>query len=182
MAENDTMATQNENNAVGDVRSLNLKLRNIASYYDDIPTVTASGYFGEDTERAVLQFQDKFGLERTGIVDFDTWNKIVDESDRVDFLRDPISEVLIFNEGNKNIYPGDKALELYVIQAMMLALSEVIENFIKVDVTGIHDTNSVDAVKNIQNISGIDESGVINSEFSNNLAQLYEVYVTRSRV
>ncbi|MBQ8526371.1 MAG: peptidoglycan-binding protein [Clostridia bacterium] len=167
---------------IGDVRSLQRKLRNIASYNEEIPMIIDDGIFGDSTEEAVLKFQELFGLDRTGIVNFDTWNKIVEVSDEVDNRREPGNEVLIFNEGNKNINPGDKDIQLYVIQAMMKALAELIDNFVSPEVTGIHDKNSVAAVKAIQLIAGLDDNGIIDVDFSDQLGELYEVYVTRERV
>ena len=170
------------NGTMGDVRSLQRKLRNISSYYDEIPVIQADGIFGDSTEDALLKFQELFGLERTGIADFDTWNKIVEISQETDRATEPTDSVLIFNEGNVSINPGDKDNQLFVIQAMMLALAQETKNISAPSVTGIHDKNSVDAVKSVQLISGLDDNGIIDAEFSNNLGRLYEVYVTRERV
>lgn len=166
----------------GNVKSLQKKLRNIAADNEDIPVVVDDGVFGDSTEDAVLKFQQIYGLERTGIVDFDTWNKIVEVSDDVDRRTNPAQSVLMFNESNSTINPGDKDIQLYAIQAMMKALSQLIDNFIDPDVTGIHDKNSVAAVKEIQLVSGLDDNGIIDVDFSNNLGQLYETYITRERV
>ena len=172
--------TKDEN--IGDVRSLQRKLRNISSYYEEIPLIQADGIFGESTEDALLKFQELFGLERTGIVNFDTWNKVVEISEETDRVILPSDSVLIFNEGNVPINPGDKDNQLYVIQAMILALAEVTDNIKSPDITGIHDRNSVEAVKSVQLISGLDDNGIIDVEFVNNLGQLYEVYITRERL
>lgn len=58
------------------VRQLQDQLLSIASIYTAIPSITASGYFNEDTAEAVKAFQNIFGLAPTGIVDFPTWYKI----------------------------------------------------------------------------------------------------------
>lgn len=42
-----------------------------------IPPITIDGVFGEETERAVIAFQQMFGLEPTGIVDEATWNELL---------------------------------------------------------------------------------------------------------
>ena len=105
---------QTTNRYIGDVWSLQRKLRNIASYNGDIPVLLADGIFGESTEDAVLKFQQIYGLERTGIVNSDTWNKIVEISDEVDRRTQPADAVLIFNEGNVPINPGDKDNQLYI--------------------------------------------------------------------
>lgn len=58
------------------VRQMQEQLLTISNIYTAIPTITPSGYFGEDTAEAVREFQSIFGLAETGIVDFPTWYKI----------------------------------------------------------------------------------------------------------
>lgn len=58
------------------VRQMQEQLLTISNIYTAIPTITPSGYFGEDTAEAVREFQSIFGLGETGIVDFPTWYKI----------------------------------------------------------------------------------------------------------
>ena len=41
-----------------------------------IPPINEQGVFGDETEKAVIAFQQMFGLEPTGIVDETTWNEI----------------------------------------------------------------------------------------------------------
>lgn len=166
----------------GAVQNLQMMLRNIAGEYDDVATVVPDGIFGPQTLESVQSFQQKFGIIPTGVVDFDTWNKIVEISDYVSKINSPGRLFLGFNENNNDILPGQTALELYVIQAMMKAVSGNISGMTDVDITGTHDMQSVDAVRKLQNSMGIDDSGIITLEFYNNLTHLYEVYVTRVRI
>ncbi|MGD9568050.1 MAG: peptidoglycan-binding protein [Sedimentibacter sp.] len=53
-------------------------LQFISTIMPDIPAVTPSGYFGPETTEAVIAFQNAYGLEPNGIIDEDTWNKIVE--------------------------------------------------------------------------------------------------------
>ena len=166
----------------GTIQSLQMMLRNISTEYDDVTTVVPDGIFGPQTLESVQSFQQKFGIVPTGIVDFETWNKIVDISDNVAKINSPGRLFLGFNESNNDIIPGQSAVELFVIQAMMKAISLEISDMPNVDVTGIHDAQSVNAVKKLQNSMGIDDDGIITLEFYNNLTHLYEVYVTRARI
>ena len=167
---------------IGTIESLQMMLRNIATEYDDVATVVPDGIFGAQTLESVQSFQQKFGIIPTGVVDFDTWNKIVEVSDNVTKINSPGRLFLGFNESNNDILPGQTALELYVIQAMMKAVSYKILGMPDVDITGTHDMQSVSAVRKLQNSMGIDDDGIITLEFYNNLTHLYEVYVTRVRI
>ncbi|MGN0298874.1 MAG: peptidoglycan-binding protein [Lachnospiraceae bacterium] len=58
------------------VQQMQEHLQTISSVYTAIPSVTPTGYFDESTANAVRAFQNIFGLDQTGIVDFPTWYKI----------------------------------------------------------------------------------------------------------
>ena len=50
----------------------------ISTVVPEIPTVELNGFFGPETTAAVIAFQRMYGIEPDGIVDEETWNKIVD--------------------------------------------------------------------------------------------------------
>ena len=52
------------------VRQMQEQLNRIAEVYTAIPVIAADGIFGNDTRNAVTEFQNIFGLPKTGIVDF----------------------------------------------------------------------------------------------------------------
>ncbi len=53
----------------------------ISMTYDQIPSVPVTGYFGALTYNAVAAFQRVFGIEEDGVVDLETWNRIVEVYD-----------------------------------------------------------------------------------------------------
>lgn len=53
-------------------------LQFISTIMVDIPAVTPNGIFGPETTKSIIAFQNTFGLEPNGIIDEDTWHKIVD--------------------------------------------------------------------------------------------------------
>lgn len=65
------------------VANIQQYLNAIAVVYPQIPTVTPTGFYGNDTRRAVTEFQRLFGISPTGIVGPLTWNKIVSVYDDV---------------------------------------------------------------------------------------------------
>lgn len=64
-----------------DVTDLQTYLSFIADYYNDIPKIPVTGYFGTATRRAVAEFQRLFGLEPNGAVGAVTWNEIAKQYD-----------------------------------------------------------------------------------------------------
>ena len=67
-----------------DVLLLQKYLNRIAEDYPEIPEVGVTGYFGNQTEAAVIAFQQYFGTSaQGGVVDAVTWDEIVDVFDDV---------------------------------------------------------------------------------------------------
>ena len=65
---------------------LQQRLRNISKVHKDVPSVIPDGIFGEETENAVRAFQRKFGFSETGVVDFEIWDRINEESKKALFV------------------------------------------------------------------------------------------------
>ncbi len=66
-----------------DVRLMQNYLNRIGQQYPQIPRLTADGAFGPATESAVIAFQRLFGLTPDGIIGRATWNRIVDEYNKL---------------------------------------------------------------------------------------------------
>ena len=61
-----------------DVLLLQQYLNAIAEVYPEVPTVSATGYFGPRTQDAVVAFQTLAGITPTGIVSATTWSAIAE--------------------------------------------------------------------------------------------------------
>lgn len=59
-----------------DVETIQRQLNRISDNFPAINKVNANGYYGPETETAVLKFQEIFNLPQTGEVDFATWYRI----------------------------------------------------------------------------------------------------------
>ena len=66
-----------EGNTGEEVEALQTMLSNIADMYPNMLIVTINGIFDDATKTAVKEFQENVGLEGTGIVDNNTWNKLM---------------------------------------------------------------------------------------------------------
>ncbi len=83
--------TGNEN-----VRLLQTYLNKIAETNSEIPTVSVTGNFGPETERAVLAFQRAYGLPPRGIVGVNTWNAIAEQ----------YNDLILSEDRSAGQYPG----------------------------------------------------------------------------
>ncbi len=60
------------------VRTIQTQLNAISNNYPAIPKIRVDGIYGQQTLNAVETFQEIFGLNSSGLVDFATWYKISD--------------------------------------------------------------------------------------------------------
>ena len=164
------------------VTEIQRMLRLISFYNDDVLSVIPDGIFGNDTAQSVSSFQNAFLIPQTGEVDNHTWNMIVEEYKRILEDEKLIVSAVVFNEFLGDISPGEANVGLYVIQAMLLALSEEFDNIERVYVTGVLDRATEDAVRMVQTIGGITPTGVIDRNFVNVLSRLYNSFITQNHV
>lgn len=167
-----------ENTDARPIRGLQNMLRNISYYVEDVLPVIPDGNFTEDTKNSVMSFQRIYGLEPNGEVDSDTWDKIRDVNNELERIYVVPVPFPVFGK-RVIINPGDELPELFVIQAMLYAIFLLFPNAPVIEITGIHDENSVESVIFIQNISGMEPTGVIDTPTYNMIAQLYTTQVAK---
>ena len=63
-----------------DVSTMQTRLNTVARCNPSIETLVVDGVFGQRTQQAVREFQRLFGLPQNGIIDQNTWYRIIDES------------------------------------------------------------------------------------------------------
>lgn len=64
-----------------DVRDFQTYISLVGRYYNDIPEIPVTGYFGNQTKNAVITFQRSFGLPVNGVVGAQTWNAVAQQYD-----------------------------------------------------------------------------------------------------
>lgn len=164
------------------IRSLQTFLRKISQYYNCITPVIPDGIYGTQTRNSVAEFQKAFFLDITGEVDNKTWDKIVEVYSTIyENTKEP-NCVKIFPRAETNIGIGNTSEHLFVIQAMMKNLSDKFDNLSNVDITGVHDLNSTNSVKQLQIIAGMAPTGIIDRFFFDILTSMYDMHVSRNRL
>ena len=105
------------------VKSLQNMLRTIAQVENSQPTVVPDGVYGEQTVRAVSEFQRQHGIETTGITDFDTWQAIRDAYTDAIIEVDAAAPLEIILDRQQVFLPGSKNRHIFLVQAMLMALA-----------------------------------------------------------
>lgn len=150
-------------------------LRNLDYSENGAAKVKPDGIYGDDTRALVTQFQGKYGLNPTGVVDKETWDllHLIDEAKRDESLL--AHSVHIFPMFEKyEILPNSKDNIIYVIQHMLNEILADYDGFEVLNFTGIYDPDTQNAIKLLQRKALRDDDGIIDAKTFNLLADEYE--------
>lgn len=143
------------------INEIQTYLHAISFMNGNIPRVTPNGMFNNETIIAVRAFQREYNLKETGNIDPVTWNKIVS------VYRSYIN----INPIPYNAFPseryiariGDSGQIIYILQAMLVDISNNYDNAPNISVTGEYDKATSDMVKFFQKKTGLSQSGNVDS-------------------
>lgn len=147
-----------------------------------IPTVIPDGIYNDETKAAVKAFQAEYGLPVTGEIDADTWEQLYDAYLAAEAHFAVIEPILPFQSRGKTIKSGDAGYPIYIIQVMLNTIAQFYDNFEAVEINGIHDAETIRAIKQVQIISGVEPSGNIDRETWEKLARVYNFHAVLDEV
>ena len=167
------------NNNIGTpVRNLQNMLRLISQNDSRINLIIADGIFGAQTKNAVISFQKLYNLSPTGEVDFETFEEIVRVYNIIKDEKKPFRKTGIISFEDFLIYPGDSSEHLNVIKAMVKNISLRFDNIDNVsEINEMHDDEFVNIIKQIQSLSNLSETGIIDKATFEIISYLYEALV-----
>ena len=138
------------------IRSLQTMLRTIAHADETLVRLVPDGIYGPNTVQAVREFQRQQELPVTGETDNATWDQIV----------------AVYTRKSPAVLPA-APVHLFLMQAMLQALGRFFVNAPAVRATGVHDAASVAAVRWLQKLSGLPQTGAIDQTTWAYLSGLY---------
>ena len=152
------------------VRSLQTMLRVLAEHDSSLPAVIPDGIYGPTTMQAVAAFQRKAQLPATGTVDEETWKLIVnfhclvvaavvvcaavvdvEQSESIEILVDP----------GKVFHLGDSSPYIYLLQSILLQLSNDHITIPPPPHTGVLDAETVESLKQFQQLANLEQNGQV---------------------
>ena len=160
------------------VRNLQNMLRLISQYYNNIPLIIADGIFGPSTTEAVTSFQREYNLPETGEVDIITFEEIVRVNNLAEDGRRPHRKTGIIVLPEFTISPGETTEHLFVIKGMVKNISSRFDNINELtEINSVHDEEFVEIIKQIQLLSELEPTGVIDRETFDIISYLYEILI-----
>ncbi len=159
------------------IRQIQKALRILYKNGENIPIVYEDGVFGEETERAVIAFQTQNGLEPTGVVNYDTWTKLMESADY--YIRknaEPLPIIPFVSDEKNAVLPNEKGEAVWFLQAMLIVIGEKYSGFDEVFLNGINDKATSDAIIFIHKCaSGETCNGELTKVTWNSVAKLFNV-------
>lgn len=141
------------------IRSLQTMLRVIAEDDRTLPTVVPDGIYGQETITAVSAFQRRKGLAVTGITDQQTWESIVQAYEDAYVRIHKATPIEIIMDPGKVYRLGEYAPNLYLMQSMLLYLSQLHPSIDTPSHNGTLDSPTSDALKGFQVLAGLPPTG-----------------------
>ena len=155
------------------IRSLQTMLRVIAENDSSYVRIIPDGIYGPETVRAISTFQRKHGLPVTGITDQPTWEAVVAIYEPALIEQDAAFPLDIILNPSQVIRKGERDPLLYLVQAMLMVLSEVYKSIGVPSQTGLLDEPTADSLSSFQFLSGLPMTGNLDKRTWKHLALQY---------
>ena len=155
-----------ENLSVGDmgdgVRLLQYMLNYIAQYEDTIEPFNINGSFDSATENAVRGFQRTYGIQDTGVVNDVTYSRIYDVYSAIILSLPPSAFVASYRPYPGFVFGiGFEGEYIQALQQYLRAIASVFTDITPPEITGIFDTATENAVRSVQELSGLEVDGSV---------------------
>ena len=163
-------------NRQSEIFELQTMLRLLSQADSSIPSVNPDGIFGEETERAVLAFQSNMGLSPTGTVDFQTWCAITAVYRSTHNFTQSGVALFPFPPNGYTVERNEKSDLVRIIQSMLSGIGVVYDAFSDIQMSGIYDETTENAVRLFQRISHLPQTGLVDVFTWNRLAGDHNIF------
>lgn len=148
-----------------DVRRVQIRLNRISNNYPAIPKISpVDGYFGEETEAAVKEFQRIFNLTDDGIVGRATWYAILRIYNSVKKLSELNSEGITLEEVSRqypeNLTEGSESDGVRLLQYFLSYIAAFVPTVQATEIDGIFGPSTTNAVRSFQQAYSLPITGI----------------------
>ena len=143
------------------MRQIQYYLSVLAYFDDELPQPEFNGTFGPSTEATVRAFQAQQGLAVDGIVGRNTWNAIIR---RYDATRTSIAPGVLGSADDiypgRVLTPGQTGRDVELLQRFLIQAAENVPEIPLIEATGVYDAQTEAAIRAVQQLEGIAQTGV----------------------
>ena len=155
------------------VRSLQTMIRVIAQDDPRQPPLIPDGIYGNQTATAVSTFQRNNGLPVTGVTDQITWEAIVAAYEPALIRADQAQPLYILLQPGQVIRKGERNPNIYLVQAILMVLSETYASISQPSQSGILDEATAISLASFQEMSALPQTGELDKVTWKHLALHY---------
>ena len=159
------------------IRGLQIMLRAINANDPHGALIVPDGIFGQETRKAVSEFQRTHSLPVTGVADLKTWQTIVKAYHRAEIDNKRAEPLWIVLQPQQVLKQGEKNIHIYMVQALFAALARLLGDVPRIMVNGTYDAATNSAVRWLQQRTGLPVSGSLDRQTWRHLANLYRVMI-----
>lgn len=159
------------------IRSLQTMLRVIASVDSEEAHIIPDGIYGPQTMQAVSHFQRRHGIPVTGITDQTTWDAIVSVYEPALVQQGPAQPLHIALEPGQVLSKDQQHPHLFLVQAMLMTLSQQYQSVAQPSMSGILDQTTADSLASFQYLAGLPATGELDRHTWKHLALHYPLAV-----
>ena len=141
------------------VRSLQTMLRTLSKDDSRYVTVVPDGIYGPSTTQAVATYQRQNELPATGVTDEATWDAITSDYEAAIVRIGKAEPIEILLEPDQTLRFGDASPYIYLMQSMLIYLSEDHTAIRTPAHTGILDSETARALSDFQVLSNLEKTG-----------------------
>lgn len=164
------------------IRSLQTMLQVLAEDDRSLPPIVPDGIFGQETVNAIHAFQRKFGLPGTGKADQQTWDAVVREYEPAYIRVHKAQPIEIIMDPGKVYVLGDSSPYLYLMQSMLLFLSQLHPDIETPSHSGTLDSPTSEALAGFQLLAGLPPTGELDKVTWKYLVEQFTLNANRSDV
>ena len=150
------------------VRRIQFYLYEIAQSNEGFPIVYPDGIYGKETKEAVKAFQLRKGFKNTGEVDYATWVALVKDAKESKANR----TIAPFPSAPKEAFPlriGSRGHAVVLLRSAINELSAFYVRLQRQSPTSVYQYSTASAVRNLQKIYGLPETGEVNISLWNRI-------------
>lgn len=162
------------------IRSLQTMLRVLAEDDRTLPTVVPDGVYGPDTVSAVSAFQRRFGIPVTGVADQQTWDAVVPRYKDALIRVGKAEPIEIIMDPGQVYRLGDSSPYLYLLQSMLLYLSQSHPDIAPPPHNGEMDALTSQALAGFQLLAGLPPTGELDKKTWKYLVKQFTLNANRS--
>ena len=156
-----------------EVRVIQYYLNFISSYYDTVPSIEIDGIYGPLTEASAAAFQTTMGLPATGVIDEPTFDLMYENY--LAFVRslpDESGAAAVPFPGN-NLLLGSEGEDVRLLQTYLSVIRQDYPSITELTPDGIFGAQTEQAVKDYQELFGLNVNGVVGPVVWYSIANTY---------